>query len=86
MEPMARNVTREEKGFWLTKGTCCMTAIASTVRYHYELHYHQERNHQGKGNLLLFPSPPRTMNLKLGKVRRRERLGTLLKYYAREAT
>jgi hypothetical protein len=53
--------------------------------HHYQLHYHQERNHQGKGNLLLFPSPPRPMNLKLGKVRCRERLGGLLKYYAREA-
>ena len=53
--------------------------------HHYELHYHQERNHQGKGNLLLFPSPPRPMNLTLGKVRCRERLGGLLKYYAREA-
>lgn len=25
--------------------------------HHYEMHYHQERNHQGKDNLLLFPSP-----------------------------
>jgi hypothetical protein len=53
--------------------------------HHYQLHYHQERNHQGKGNLLLFPSPPRPMTLKLGKVRCSERLGGLLKYYACEA-
>jgi hypothetical protein len=26
--------------------------------HHYEMHYHQERNHHGKGNLLLFPLPP----------------------------
>jgi hypothetical protein len=53
--------------------------------HHYELHYHQERNHQGNGNLPLFSSPPRPMTLKPGKVRCRERLGGLLKYYAREA-
>jgi len=41
--------------------------------HHYELRYHQEGNHQGNGNLLLFASPPRPMNLKLGKVRCRER-------------
>lgn len=53
--------------------------------HHYELHYHQERNHQGKDNLLLFPSPTLPLNRKQGKVRCRERLGGLLKYYEREA-
>ena len=51
--------------------------------YHYELHYHQERNHQGKENVILFPSLNR-MNRKQGHLRRRERLGGLLKYYERE--
>jgi putative transposase len=47
-------------------------------------HYHHERNHQGKGNVLLFPvvSPGATRQ---GPVQCRERLGGLLKYYAREA-
>ena len=53
--------------------------------HHYELHYHGERNHQGKDNLLLFPSPTLPLNRKQGKVRCRERLGGLLKYYEREA-
>ena len=51
----------------------------------YLTHYHQERNHQGKDNVLLFPldrlpapSPDRT-------TRCRERMGGLLKYYYREA-
>jgi putative transposase len=48
-------------------------------------HYHQERNHQGKGNLLLFPSPDQQMRSGDGKVRCKERLGGLLKYYHREA-
>ena len=51
----------------------------------YEWHYHGERNHQGKDNLLLVPSPTLPSNRKKGKVRCRERLGGLLKYYEREA-
>jgi putative transposase len=46
-------------------------------------HFHGERNHQGKGNVLLFPRAtdwPRE-----GPVRCRERLGGLLRYYHREA-
>jgi putative transposase len=53
--------------------------------HHYELHYHQERNHQGNDNVLLFPSPTRRLREKQGKVHCRERLGGLLKYYEREA-
>jgi len=45
-------------------------------------HYHQERNHQGKDNLLLFPvSAPGQR----GAIRCRERLGGLLKHYSRAA-
>jgi hypothetical protein len=47
--------------------------------------YHQERNHQGKDNLLLFPLPLQPLRRKQGKLRCRERLGGLLKYYEREA-
>ena len=53
---------------------------------HYEVHYHEERNHRGKDNQLLFPL--RTPSVRRGdrdKVRRRERLGGLLKYYERSA-
>jgi hypothetical protein len=46
-------------------------------------HYHQERNHQGKDNLLLFPvSAPRTPG-RQNPIRCRERLGGLLRYYSR---
>jgi hypothetical protein len=46
-------------------------------------HYHAERNHQGKGNVLLFP---RNQNLDRGPpVQCRERLGGLLRYYHQEA-
>ena len=47
-------------------------------------HYHQERNHQGKGNVLLFPrSSPAGEHE--GTIQCRERLGGLLKFYEREA-
>jgi len=52
--------------------------------HHYVVHYHEERNHQGKNNRILFPSrlEARTSS---GTVRCRERLGGMLKYYEREA-
>jgi hypothetical protein len=50
----------------------------------YLLHYHEERNHQGKGNRILFPFQTEARRDK-GAVRCRERLGGLLKYYEREA-
>jgi putative transposase len=49
----------------------------------YVAHFHAERNHQGKGNVLLFP--PVAVRHRAGAVRCRERLGGLLRYYDREA-
>jgi hypothetical protein len=45
-------------------------------------HYHAERNHQGKGNVLLFPIAAKTCRQ---AVRCRERLGGLLRYYHQDA-
>ena len=50
----------------------------------YMAHYHHERNHQGKGNVLLLPSVSQD-TAHAGPIRCRERLGGLLKYYEREA-
>jgi hypothetical protein len=47
-------------------------------------HYHHERNHQGKGNIILFPSSRHAQGRE-GRLRCWERLGGLLKYYDREA-
>lgn len=47
--------------------------------YNYTVHYHEERNHQGKSNVLLFPQktkPPITADIEC-----QERLGGLLRYY-----
>src|SRR5262249_30183550 len=46
-------------------------------------HFHAERKHQGKGNVLLFPRV--TTRRGEGPVRCRERLGGLLRYYHRQA-
>ena len=46
-------------------------------------HHHFERNHQGKGNLLLIPSPD--VAPKCRTVHRRDRMGGLLKFYSRVA-
>ena len=48
-------------------------------------HYHQERNHQGKDNLLLFPVSAPGTPAPQGAIRCRERLGGLLKHYSRAA-
>jgi putative transposase len=49
----------------------------------YVEHYHAERNHQGKSNILLFPRDADTCREQ--PVRCRERLGGLLRYYHQEA-
>ena len=54
-------------------------ALRTALRAHVD-HFHGERNHQGKGNLLLFPQEEAR---KTGPVRYRERLGGLLKCYHR---
>ncbi len=51
--------------------------------HHYVAHYHEERNHQGKGNVLLFPQV--TRRSEHGPVHCHERLGGLLRYYHRRA-
>jgi putative transposase len=45
----------------------------------YVEHYHAERNHQGKGNVLLFPRSANTRHD--GHVQCRDRVGGLLRYY-----
>ena len=49
----------------------------------YLVHHHQERNHQGLGNRILMPGDE--VGRASGEIRRRERLGGLLRYYYRKA-
>ena len=47
--------------------------------------YHEERNHQGKNSVLLFPAPaPLEPGGRRG-IRCQERLGGLFRYYRRDA-
>ena len=51
----------------------------------FQEHYHAERNHPGKSNVLLFPAPARLKPGGRRGIRCRERLGGLLRYYIRAA-
>ena len=55
--------------------------LRQTIREFVE-HYHGERNHQGLGNELIDRAPPPQ---RVGRIRRRQRLGGLLNYYYRAA-
>jgi putative transposase len=57
-------------------------SLRHTLHEHAD-HSHHERNHQGKGNILLFPSSSLYRGRE-GSIRYRERLGGLLKYYERK--
>ena len=45
-------------------------------------HFHAERNHQGKSNVLLFPVEKVGQQRPRSRVRCRERIGGLLTYYS----
>ena len=52
--------------------------------HEYVEHYHHERNHQGKDNVLLFPTISQG-TVRAGPLQCREQLGGLLKYYEEAA-
>ena len=60
------------------------TSLRRALR-EYLVHYHVERNHQGKDNVLLFPTATKEENRVDRSISCKERLGELLKYYHREA-
>ena len=52
----------------------------------YVSHFHHERNHQGKGNVILFPTPADRIGESIGEIQTREQLGGLLRFnYSRQA-
>ena len=60
-------------------------ASLKQVLSNYVLHIHGERNHQGKGNVILFPRPEDRIGESSCDIHTRQRLGGLLKFYYREA-
>ena len=59
--------------------------LLRTALTQFQEHYHEERNLQGKNNVLLFPAPSRLEPGRRRGIRCRERLGGLLRYYSRAA-
>ncbi len=55
------------------------------VLSNYAQHYHGERNHQGRGNVILFPAAADRIGEVTGEIRTRQRPGGLLKFYYQEA-
>ena len=83
LNPHAERWVRSVKDECLSKLILFGEPALRTVLRAYVEHFHGEReNHQGKGNLLLFPQEEAR---KTGPVRCRERLGGLLKFYHRAA-
>ena len=60
------------------------TSLRRALR-EYRVHYHAERNHQGKDNVLLFPTATKAIDHGGSSVSCKQRLGGLLKYYHLEA-
>ena len=80
----AERWVRSVKEECLSRMILCGEASLRHALTHYVEHFHHERNHQGKGNVLLFPTVSQD-TVRQGPVQCRERLGGLLKYYTREA-
>jgi putative transposase len=80
----AERWVRSVKEECLARLILCGEASLRHALTQYVEHFHHERNHQGKGNMLLFPAVSQDLEC-TGPIQCRERLGGLLKYYAREA-
>jgi transposase InsO family protein len=76
---------RSVKEECLSKMILLGEASLRQVLSNYVSHFHTERNHQGKGNVILFPAPADRIGEPTGEIHTRERLGGLLKFYYREA-
>ncbi len=80
----AERWVRSVKEECLSRLILCGEASLRHALTQYGAHFHHERNHQGKGNVLLFP-PVNQDAERAGPLQCRERLGGLLKYYTCEA-
>jgi putative transposase len=75
---------RSVKEECLARLILCGEASLRHALTQYVAHFHHERNHQGKANVLLFPAVNHDAE-RAGPLQCRERLGGLLKYYTWEA-
>ncbi|MEO8426827.1 MAG: integrase core domain-containing protein [Verrucomicrobiota bacterium] len=81
LERWNRSVKEECLSKMILQGESSLQRVLSS----YLSHFHAERNHQGKGNVVLFPESADRIGELAGKVHTRERLGGLLKFYYSEA-
>ena len=84
LNAFAERWVRSVKQECLSKLILFSEASLKRVLAEYLAHYHAERNHQGKHNLLLFPAPANTAP-RGSPIVCNQRLGGLLRYYARAA-
>jgi transposase InsO family protein len=80
MNAFAERFVRTIKDECLSKMVFFGEAMLRRALREFVEHYHEERPHQGRGNVVLRSSPPMPTT---GPVIRRERLGGLLSYYHR---
>ena len=80
----AERWVRSVKEECLARMILCEEAALRHALTHDVAHLHHERNHQGKGNVLLCP-PVSQDTMRQGPVQCRERFGGLLTYYKRAA-
>ena len=83
LNAFAERWVRTEKEECLSKLILFGEGPLSRTLAEFSAHDHGERNHQGKGNQLLFPS--RGLKFDSPVLTCRHRLGGLLKYYSRAA-
>jgi hypothetical protein len=85
LNAFAERWVRSVKQECLSKVILFGEGAQSRVLTEYSRHYHHERNHQGKGNRLLFAEVPQKGHLPNRSINCRQRLGGLLKHYQRAA-
>ena len=92
LPPQSPNLNSHSERWILSVKSECISGLIffgeeSLIRAlkEYTNYYHQERNHQGKNNCLLFPAQNFTPDKKEGEIACRSRLGGVLKYYYRSA-
>jgi putative transposase len=85
LNAFAERWVRSVKEECLSKLILCGEASLRRALTQFQEHYHGERNHQGKGNVLLFPHGEERPKSRGPLIECRERLGGLLKYYHRPA-
>jgi len=83
-ERLRRTMGAIGEGGMLIQANPFWRGLAATRSDRIHCTFHSERPHQGKGNVLLFP-PAGEIDRRNGPVRCTQRLGGLLKYYARAA-